>query len=276
MPTYGFDHAWAGERDRMTLAESFLDPISTRQLEAVGLDPDWRCLEIGAGAGSIAHWLCQRVGPTGRVVATDIDTRFVDALVAGDDCQGGRLEVLRHDIVADAPLPAEFDLAHTRLVLQHVAAREEAVKRMAAAVVPGGWLVAEEFDFISSAAASPHGADSFERVERAIHTLLSVTGFEPGCGRRLPALLQAAGLVDIAAPGALSVVPGGSPMAVWYRQTIEALRPRLLASGIVAEPDVARAVAVLDDPGFSLMTPVLISARGRKPHDHTSREEPSQ
>ena len=35
------------------------------------------CLEVGAGGGSIAHWLCQAVGPTGRVLATDIDPGLV-------------------------------------------------------------------------------------------------------------------------------------------------------------------------------------------------------
>ena len=266
MSKYGFDHAWAGERERMVLAELFLDPVSIRQLEAVGVGQGWRCLEVGAGAGSIARWLSHQVGPGGRVLATDIDTRFVASLAAAaDDSQAGPLEVRRHDIVADAPLPAEFDLAHTRLVLQHLAARGEAVKRMAAAVVPGGWVVAEELDFIASTAATPLGARSFERVEQAIHRLLSVSGFEAGCGRALPGLLQAAGLVDVQAPGALSVVNGGSPMAVWYRRTIEALRSRLVTSGMVTEEEAAEAIAHLDDPAFSLMTPVLISARGRKP-----------
>jgi SAM-dependent methyltransferase len=265
MSKYGFDHAWAGERDRMVLAELLLDPVSIRQLEAVGVGQGWRCLEVGAGAGSIARWLSHQVGPGGRVLATDIDTRFVESLAVASDGQAGPLEVRRHDIVADAPLPAEFDLAHARLVLQHLAAREEAVKRMAAAVVPGGWVVAEELDFISSAAATPLGARSFERVERAIHGLLSGSGFEPGCGRALPGLLHGAGLVGVEAPGQLSVVSGGSPMAVWYRQTIEALRSRLVTSGTVTEEEVAEAIVHLDDPGFSLMTPVLISARGRKP-----------
>ncbi|HLF40156.1 MAG TPA: hypothetical protein VI854_01650 [Acidimicrobiia bacterium] len=114
-------------------------------------------------------------------------------------------------------------------------------------------------------AATPLGARTFERVERGIHRLLSATGFEPGVGRRLPGLLEAAGLVDVEADGHLFVVPGGSPLAVWYRQSIEALRARIVGAGFVTEREVERAVALLDDPGFSLMTPVLVSARGRRP-----------
>ena len=42
--------------------------------------PGWRCLEIGAGRGSMATWLAERVGPAGQVVATDIDTRYLERL----------------------------------------------------------------------------------------------------------------------------------------------------------------------------------------------------
>lgn len=262
MATYGFDHAWEGEWGRMLLAETLLDSLTVRRLEVLGVGEGWRCLEVGAGAGSIARWLCRRVGASGRVVATDIDTRFIETL--GGLGEPG-LEVRRHDIVADDPLEPAFDLAHARLVLQHLGAREQAVKRIAGTLVPGGLLLVEELDFASSGAASPFGARAFGRVERAIHRFLSGAGFEPNCGRGLPGLLRAAGLADVEARGGLSVVPGGSLYAAWYRQSIEALRPRIVGAGFVTEREVERAVALLDDPGFELMTPVLISAWGRRP-----------
>jgi len=55
----------------------------------------WRCLEVGAGGGSIAEWLCDRVGPDGRVVATDLDTRWVAKL------SQPYLEVRVHDLLED-------------------------------------------------------------------------------------------------------------------------------------------------------------------------------
>jgi hypothetical protein len=70
------------------LADLF-DAGTIRHLESCGIGTGWRCLEIGGGGGSIARWLADRVGPSGRVVATDIDTRFLDAL---DD---PRIEVRR-------------------------------------------------------------------------------------------------------------------------------------------------------------------------------------
>lgn len=262
MATYGFDPAWTGERDRMVLAESLLDAITIRQLESIGVREGMLALEVGAGAGSMARWLAARVGRDGRVLATDIDIRFLDA-GDGDEIPG--YEILRHDIVADPPLPAEFDRAHARLVLQHVPDKDRAVANLAATVVPGGWLLVEELDFTTSGAAGPFGARGFARVERAMHQCLAASGFDPAFGRRLPGRFRAAGLVDVEGRGGLSVVRGGSPYARWYRQSIEALRPRLLASGLAGEREVARACALLDDPGFELVTPVLISTRGRRP-----------
>ncbi|MGH9036819.1 MAG: methyltransferase domain-containing protein, partial [Acidimicrobiia bacterium] len=221
--TYGFDPAWTGERDRMVLAETLLDPVTTRQLESIGAREGMRCLEVGAGAGSMARWLAARAGKEGRVVATDIDTRFLDA--------GTGYEILRHDIVADPPLPAEFDVAHARLVLQHVPDKDRAVAHLAAAVAPGGWLLVEELDFTTSGAAGAFGARGFARVERAMHQFLAASGFDPAFGRRLPSRFRGAGLVDVEGRGGLSVVRGGSPYAVWYRWSVEALRPRLLDLG---------------------------------------------
>ena len=79
MAQYAFDQPWEEERQRLVLLEEAHDPVTIRQLEAVEVGKGWRCAEVGAGAGSIARWLAERVGATGRVIALDLDTRFLDA-----------------------------------------------------------------------------------------------------------------------------------------------------------------------------------------------------
>src|SRR6185369_14272144 len=104
----------------------------------LGIGPGVRCLEVGAGGGSIARFMQQRVGPGGHVVATDIDTRWLtDSLPAA-------VEVRCHDVGVD-PLPhGAFDIVHARAVLTFVPQRRSAVARMTAALNPGGWLLIEE------------------------------------------------------------------------------------------------------------------------------------
>ena len=93
------------EDERLSLLEEIFDPLS-RQRRAL-VQPGWRCLEVGAGRGSMAVWLAQQVGPSGHVVATDVDTTYLDRLHLPN------LEVRRHNILDDSldlPKPGTFDL----------------------------------------------------------------------------------------------------------------------------------------------------------------------
>jgi 2-polyprenyl-3-methyl-5-hydroxy-6-metoxy-1,4-benzoquinol methylase len=143
---YRLDNAWRDARARLTSIEGWLAPGTIGHLRARGVGAGWRCLEVGGGGGSIARWLCAQVGPGGQVVATDIDTRFLEVL------KEQNLRVERHDVAVDALPAALFDLVHCRLLLAHLPQRQAVVARLAAAVKPSGWLVAEEMDFVSVAA----------------------------------------------------------------------------------------------------------------------------
>src|SRR5580704_5981809 len=137
---YVFDNAVTPETGlRFAGLESTFDPSTIRYLSGVGVTDGWVCWEIGAGAGSIARWLAERVGPTGSVLATDIDPRFIPA------SQMGQLEVVRHDVTTDAIPAARYDLIHARLVLSHLPQRLDALVRLSQALRPGGWLVIEDF-----------------------------------------------------------------------------------------------------------------------------------
>ncbi|HLL49805.1 MAG TPA: class I SAM-dependent methyltransferase, partial [Thermomicrobiales bacterium] len=135
MTEYMLDNAWQQARQRLTGLEAWLDPGTIRHLEALGVDAGWQCWDVGSGGGSIAAWLGARVGTSGHVLATDIDTRFLDALAAPN------VEVRQHNVVTE-PLPeGAFDLVHARAVLEHLPQREQVLERMVAALKPGGWLL---------------------------------------------------------------------------------------------------------------------------------------
>ena len=54
------------EDERLALLERIFDPLSRQRRSLV--QPGWRCLEVGAGRGSMAVWLAERVGDRGHVV----------------------------------------------------------------------------------------------------------------------------------------------------------------------------------------------------------------
>ena len=135
---YAYDNALPQQLRRLRTLEELFDTGSIRVLEARGLQPSWRCLEVGAGGGSIARWLAER---TAFVLATDLDTTHVREVA------GSNLEVREHDLLRDELPDEAFDLIHLRLVLAWLGDRPAALARLQAALRPGGWLVTEELDF---------------------------------------------------------------------------------------------------------------------------------
>jgi SAM-dependent methyltransferase len=257
---YVFDNTAEEARVRFAALPTIFDPGTIRHLSALGVGPGWRCLEVGAGGGSIATWLAERVGPSGSVLATDVEPRFLEAL------NRPNLEVRRHDITVD-PLPeATFDLVHTRLVLLHLPERERALDRMVAALRPGGWLLAEEFDAMALPPDPELNPD--EQPVEALWTmrrLMTERGVDLRFGRRLPGWLKARGLVEIEAEGRTFLWRGGSPGGQLDRSNVEQLRGALLEGGFIDEQELERDLARLDDPEVVWPSPILWAVVARRP-----------
>ena len=64
------------EQDRLRVLGRVADGRTRRSLSEVGIAPGWQCCDIGSGAGTVAAWLAEQVGPSGRVDSIDVDTRF--------------------------------------------------------------------------------------------------------------------------------------------------------------------------------------------------------
>src|SRR4051794_25449925 len=140
---YLLDNAQAEAARRMQVLAHLYDATTKRVLSDVGIGDDWRCLEVGGGGGSIAHWMAERVASGGSVLSTDLDPRHIPAPRLPN------LRIQRHDIVRDDLPTAHFHLIHARLVLIHIPERDAVLGRLITALRPGGWLVIEDFDVLS-------------------------------------------------------------------------------------------------------------------------------
>src|SRR6266851_716700 len=132
------------ERVRLAGLESALDPGTRDHLTRLGVGPGTHCLEVGAGGGSVAFWLAERVAPGGLVVATDLETDFLESAAPGYPT----LKVLTHDITAEDP-PTGFDFVHARWLVEWLPDKRLALGRMVSALRPGGTLLIEEPDFVT-------------------------------------------------------------------------------------------------------------------------------
>ena len=248
----------AGERF-VWLAELF-DGVTRGHFDRLGVRAGSRCWEVGAGGPGIPEALAAAVGPTGYVLATDIDPSW---LTAGDG-----YEVRRHDVAADPPSePGTFDLVHARLVLVHVPDRARALAAMAAALRPGGWLLLEDADTELQPLACLDelgpAQQRANRLRRAVRELLTRRGADLRYGRTLPHALRTAGLVDVRAAGCFPI--GGLACDRLETATVRMVRAELLAAGLATDGEIDAHLAAIDAGELDLTLAPLISAWGRRP-----------
>jgi ubiquinone/menaquinone biosynthesis C-methylase UbiE len=253
----------AAEGDRLNLLEQIFDPLSRQRRGMV--QPGWRCLEVGAGRGSMAVWLAGQVGPAGRVVATDIDVTYLRRLDVPN------LEVVEHDIIedpADALGAGSFDLVCSRLMLFHLTGRQEAaIRQMARCLRPGGWLIDEDADWGTTVLVDPAHPRyaSFHQAWRDGDWWAS-RGYDPAFGRKLPCLIERCGLVGVQADARTELVRGGSAWARWYAESLNVIHQAAGSAGTgVQRREHEQIVAALADSSAWLMRELLHCCRGRRP-----------
>jgi len=257
---YKFDHAWREERARLARIEQAFDPWTIRSIEATCPQPGWRCLEVGGGGGSVAEWLCGRVGPTGRVVATDLETKFLEAI------DSANLEVRKHSIVSDPLEHEHYDLIHSRAVLDHLPERDEIVPRLADALKPGGWLTVEAGDFSSvrMVGGDPADAEFFDAAFAAVVGVSREFGAEMSYGRRLGAALRDAGLEHVAVEGLVTEWSSDHPIASLYDLTFQRLQGPAVQSGVINKPDLDRLLSMLRGPDLHALSHIVYAGRGQR------------
>lgn len=247
------------ELARLHALERVFDPVTTGVLDDLVVPGSgWRCLELGAGAGSVVRWLAERVGPSGQVVAVDVNCRFLEDLPPN-------VEVVEGDVTALDLGDGDYDLVHHRAVLAYIDDREQVATRAAAALRPGGWLVSEEPVLPDPACVLGDTEDGVVvRVLRSLETVLHETGMAAAFGLRLPSLLEELGLAELGHRGAAFVARGASVESDLMWPLLAGLKPFLVASGDVEDGDVDRAVDRFADPSFATLAPMCISAWGRR------------
>ena len=244
------------ERRRLELLEQCLDPMTTRSLDAIGVEPGWRCLEVGAGAGSVARMLCARVGPSGRVAAVDLDTRFLE------DLGHENLDIHQQDVVTDG-LPGDaYDLVHARMLLMHLPTREKFLEELAAMLRPGGWLLIEDLDIFPVLSLTD---GLYRRMWTTTIAAFDSLNVATTLGRKLPELFERAGLEAVEPVCQVPVFHGGTAFSDMLTASMVQLRPLMVASGF-SEADLDELARLMADPTQWLTAFAIYSVRGRAPH----------
>lgn len=254
---YMLDNAWEKAQWRLSVLESMYDPGSIARLTALGVSEGWRCLEVGAGNGSMARWLCDRVGPTGSVVAVDLEPRFLEADPRPN------MEIHRRDIVADGVPGDGYDLIHARALIMHLPNQDRLVAHLIERLQPGGVILLEEGDFYPFAPLLPSlYAEVWEQCGR----VAAKAGGDFYWARHLPEAMAAAGLVDLKCVSEVVMSQGGEnePWTLLTAMTWEQLLPLMVADGYDADR-IAAGIAEMANPERWFPMCALIAASGRRP-----------
>jgi SAM-dependent methyltransferase len=257
--TYTFNNAWSNERARLDALEALTDPGSIRHLKELGVGPGWSCLEVGGGGGSVTRWLAEQVGVSGHVVVTDLNTKHLAPLASSI------IEVREHNIVEDELEEQSFDLAFARLVLEHIPERLAVLDKLVRALKPGGWLLLESTDSMSVLPVSEFGQDLHAKSQSIRLAEFRRGGLDTFFGRKMPAAMRAAGLVDVGNEGRIWVMDAGSPGAEWLRLSMDQVRARLIGPDKLTEEELNQELENLTHPAFQGLSPTIFAARGRRP-----------
>jgi ubiquinone/menaquinone biosynthesis C-methylase UbiE len=201
----------ADEQRRLSLLNDLLNEASLARLT---LAPGDHVLDVGSGLGQLSRAIARRVGRGGRVLGVERseEQRRTAERLAAEAGEAGLVEFRAGD-AAGLPLTdrehGRFDLAHTRFVLEHVTDPLKVVREMVRAVRPGGRVVLMDDDHdVLRLHPEPAG---FGPLWHAYVRSYDRLGCDPYVGRRLVALLHAAGARPTAATGIFYGGAAGTP-----------------------------------------------------------------
>lgn len=259
MLTYLYDNGGVQSRERLRGLEAIEDANTIAMLESLQHLEGLRCLELGAGAGSIAAWLAGRVGSTGHVLATDIDVSHLG--IPG-------ITVLQHDLRSQE-LPGEaFDLVHLRHVLIHLPEHMSVLERIRRSMRRGALLLLEESDLRSWGANGDTSQEintKFNQGVRAVLQMYSARGMNVSMGDSLAEMLEDLDFEVVAEKRTNRSVTGGGAEARYQKMSVLHLARGMGGTDPAGAETLEAFACCFDEPAlrYRSRTTVSVMARAR-------------
>jgi SAM-dependent methyltransferase len=266
-PGYQLGHD-ARELDRLNQQGRLLAPATRVLLEAAGLRPGMRVLDLGSGSGDLAFVVTELVGPGGVVVGVERSPEAVDTARARA-CHLGLVNA-RFTVgdIREATADGPFDAIVGRLVLMYLPDPAAVLRTQITLLRPDGLIAPIEFD-LSTARSLP----STPLVSQSLGWLgetFKRAGIQPSLGSQLWAILRAA---DVRPLGMMGVQPHFGPDDPagpgLLAGIVRTMLPVIEQTGVATAQQVAvetlqhRLAAEMTANGAVFAHPILLSAWGR-------------
>ncbi len=259
MSEYIFDAQQADEELlRLKLLETAFDADSLNVLNQVQIKKNASCLEVGPGVGSIFSWLGKKVGPEGRVLGIDKNTKYIRHFIEAP------YEVMQGNF-SEMHFENAFDLVHCRYVLIHNPEKAQLISKIKASLKPGACVVLEEPDFTSAMFLNDRTDLSQQRVNTAISQMFIDLGLNPAYGLSLPKKLADNGFEIIDVQSKIHLSPGNSPIAKVMGKSAEVLADKYSATGNANSADIKNYIANTEDAQYWSVYYSTISVTAKYP-----------
>jgi ubiquinone/menaquinone biosynthesis C-methylase UbiE len=231
-----------------------------------GLRPGMRCLDLGCGGGEVTFELASLAGPAGAVTGMDMDEVNL-ALAQETARQRGIANV---EFVAanvnDWDEPGTYDLVYCRFLLQHLSQPTGLLRRMWAAVRPGGAIAVEDTDF-DGLFCDPHN-DGFEFHKQMYPRVLEHHGGDARIGRKLYRYFLQAGIPDPGLHLVQSIDAAGEAKALALL-TLQASAEAIVSAALASAGEVSAAIEDLAvftaAPDTVVSGPRILQVSARRP-----------
>jgi ubiquinone/menaquinone biosynthesis C-methylase UbiE len=239
-------------------------PDTAALLDRVGVKAGMRCIDLGCGGGEVTFEIARLVAP-GTVTGVDMDEVKLELARNAAAERGFDNVAFTARNLNEWTDESVYDLVYARFVLQHLSRPVDLLRRMWAAVRPGGAIAVEDADF-DGWACDPlnNGFDFFVRTyAEAIHR----RGGDHALGRKL---LRYFAEAEITGPDLNLVQPvytAGDPNRLAL-STLESSSEAILSEGIASEEELHAAIESLrrfsNDPGTFILGPRIFQLWSRR------------
>ena len=176
------------------------------------------------------------------------------------------VELICADARATGLPRSSFDVVSSRLVLVNVPLPEEIVSEAIALAQPGGTVAFHEVDWAALICEPP--SEDWDVLLGLFLAVAEKNGSSYYVGRRLPRMLEVAGLTEVRVHPIMHFHPVGDPRRTLMLDFADNLQARIAALDLIRDDDFTalrdRLARHLEDPATAIFQGPYVQAWGRK------------